>query len=73
MRKFQCLSQEWNKKNHDLTACQEKLEKLTVIFFNLNIFKLDLTRFCYMPNRETFASKRELLIARELFLWIIFV
>ncbi|CDS40377.1 26S proteasome non ATPase regulatory subunit 8 [Echinococcus multilocularis] len=55
VRKFQCLSQEWNKKNHDLSVCQEKLEKLT----------LDLTRFCYMPNREAFASKRELLIARD--------
>ncbi|VDM34152.1 unnamed protein product [Hydatigera taeniaeformis] len=55
VRKFQCLSQEWNKKNHDLAVCQEKLENLT----------LDLTQFCYMPNRETFASKRELLIARD--------
>ncbi|VDD80868.1 unnamed protein product [Mesocestoides corti] len=55
VRKFQGLSQEWNRKNHDLDACQQKLEKLT----------LELTQFSYMPNKESSASKRELLIARD--------
>ncbi|VDL92656.1 unnamed protein product [Schistocephalus solidus] len=55
VRKFQGLSQEWNKKNHNLAICQEKLENLT----------LDLTRFSYMPRQESLASKRELLIARD--------
>ncbi|KAL7063280.1 hypothetical protein AAHC03_01881 [Spirometra sp. Aus1] len=55
VRKFQGLSQEWNKKNHNLALCQEKLENLT----------LDLTRFSYMPRQESLATKRELLIARD--------
>ncbi|BHF57689.1 26S proteasome non-ATPase regulatory subunit 8 [Sparganum proliferum] len=51
VRKFQGLSQEWNKKNHNLALCQEKLENLT----------LDLTRFSYMPRQESLATKRDTL------------
>ncbi len=40
VKKFQGLSQEWNKKNHNLAACQEKLEKLTVCYLIVTLFTL---------------------------------
>ncbi|VEL08648.1 unnamed protein product [Protopolystoma xenopodis] len=55
VRKFQNLTQEWNKKKHDLDLVEEKLKNLT----------LDLTNFQYLPSRDSQASRRELLIARD--------
>ncbi|CAL8074440.1 unnamed protein product [Calicophoron daubneyi] len=54
-RKFQMLTQEWNKKNHNIDSCIEKIKEIT----------LSLTRYSYLPRDECEASRRELLIARD--------
>ncbi|KAF5400090.1 Epididymis secretory sperm binding protein Li 91n [Paragonimus heterotremus] len=55
VRRFQALVQEWNKKNHNVELCSEKVKEITS----------SLTRFTYLPKEEGEASRRELFIARD--------
>ncbi|CAH8607158.1 unnamed protein product [Dicrocoelium dendriticum] len=55
VRRFQALVQEWNRKNHNLEFCAEKIRDITS----------SLTRFAFLPKDESDASRRELFIARD--------
>ncbi|CAH8839268.1 unnamed protein product [Trichobilharzia szidati] len=54
-RKFQSLDHEWNKKNHNVDECLERVKEITSA----------LTRCSFLPKNESEASRRELLIARS--------